>query len=78
MKNEGAINNVKNLDCIRFFYVNPNSFGVDTRDKIELILKQKEKYDYDGIFMSSPDRRWSNVSRDRLFPISKEQKRMCK
>ena len=39
IRNEGAINNVKDLDCIWFFYVNPNGFGVDTRDKIELILK---------------------------------------
>ena len=67
IKNEGYIENVKDLDIIRFFYVNPNGFGVDTRDKIELLLKHKETYDYNGIFMSSPDRRWSNISRDRLI-----------
>ena len=37
MKNEGHIDDVKDLDNIRFFHVNLNGFGIDTKDKIELL-----------------------------------------
>jgi len=56
LRNQGFINTVKNKEHLRIFTINPNGFGPDSKEKLEMMKAAIQTYQIDVILMSSPDR----------------------
>ena len=60
IKHKGYIDAKKQEGVIRIFYTNPNGFGPDNFEKIQMLLQSKDRLSLDGVFFSSPDRQWNS------------------
>ena len=66
LNNQGFISTVKNKENLRLFAINPNGFGPDSKEKLEMLKTAIKHYEIDVILMSSPDRRWTSSRIERL------------
>ena len=60
IKNPGCVDSIKQEGVVRLFYTNPNGFGPDKYEKIQMVLQSQQRVFFDGIFLSSPDRSWNS------------------
>ena len=60
MNNPRYVDLQKHNNIIRIFSVNPRGFGDDTQEKIVMLKQSKERLQFDGVFFSSPDRKWNS------------------
>ena len=66
MKNLGHVDPAKQQGIVRLFYANPNGFGPDNEEKIQTLLKNQSRIEFDGIFLSSSDRSWNSRRVDNM------------
>ena len=59
-KVKGKVEDDKDEGVVRLFYTNPNGFGPDKYEKIQMVLQSQQRMLFDGIFLSSPDRSWNS------------------
>ena len=60
MKNLGHADSVKQEGIVRLFHTNPNGFGLDGEEKMQMLLQSQKRVNFDGIFLSSLDYSWNN------------------
>ena len=78
IRNPGYVDSCKNPKVVRMCYLNPNGFGPDTYEKIQMLIQSKNRMQIDGMFFSSPDRLWNSRRTEqlktRMFPIGRNIK----
>ena len=77
-KNLGHVDPIKHDRNIRLLSLNPRGFGPDSIEKIAMLQMSKERLQFDGVFFSSPDRKWDSrrkeIMRKKMFKIGRNIK----
>jgi len=66
LNHHGFIDEVKQVDSMRIVAMNPNGFGPDSEEKVEMMCQKAKEMEIDIIMLSSPDRRWTKTRIERL------------
>ena len=69
--NKGQIVIDKNENDFRIFSINPNGFGPDKVEKMELLKKKCIEMKIDSVMFSSPDRRQSTITTSNVLKYFK-------
>ena len=66
IKHLGYVEPVKYKNNIRILSLNPRGFGPDNMEKIVMLKESKDRFQFDGVFFSSPDRHWNSIRKELM------------
>jgi len=66
LQNQGYIKSIKQKQNIRIMAVNPNKFGPENKEKLEMMCQIVKELEIDMVLLSAPDRRWTTSRIEKL------------